>query len=311
MPSGKPAADSSSPPTLRVISVVEFLTVRDRPQSSAQIADQLHLSRSTVGAILAALDEKGWVIRLPDLTYQLGPALIAISERARPTLPHPEHVGAELDRLAQRLDCAAGLSTVHRGQLIVVAVTMDRGRIPAGIASGTRLPLVPPAGASIIAHSDAVVQQAWLARVKPGDVAQFRRLLSVIQDTGVGVWGAGATDIENVDVIADVVSFLSDKPASAQLRNRVVQLLSSLNGNPYEPAQLGVDRELPVSVLTAPVFDVEGVARWELQIGPFQPAVTRADRQRYIRELTSTARRLTRNVDKPENAPTSFNMEFN
>lgn len=83
------------------------------------------------------------------------------------------------------------------------------------------------------------------------------------------------------------------------------------NGHPYEPAQLGVDRELPVSVLAAPVFDVEGPARWELQIGPFQSAVTRADRQRYIRELTSTARRLTRNVDKPENARTSFNMEFN
>lgn len=57
-------------------------SMRNLPQSSAQIAVQLHLSRSTVGPILAALDEKGWVIRLPDLTYQLGAALIAISERA-------------------------------------------------------------------------------------------------------------------------------------------------------------------------------------------------------------------------------------
>lgn len=299
MPPGNPRAGSSSPPTMRVISVVEFLTVRDRPQTSAQIADGLHLSRSTVGAILTALDEQGWVSRLTDRTYQLGPALIAISERARPTLPHPEIVGAELDMLAHRVDCAAGLSTMHRDQLIVVAVTAHRGRIPAGIASGTRLPLVPPAGASIIAHADTATQQAWLARSKPTDHAHFRRLLGSIRQTGVGVWGVDATDIKTVDVIGDVVSFLSEQPASEKLRHRVVRLLSSLNGEAYEPVELAVDDELPVSVLTAPVLDKAGTARWELQIGPFEPAVSRPARQRYIRELTSTASRLAKRVDNP------------
>ncbi len=272
--------------------MVELLTLRDRPQSSAEIADALGLSRSTVGAILAALDEQGWVTRLPDLSYRLGPGLIAISERARPALPRPEAVDAELDRLAQRVGCAVGLSTVHRGQLIVVAVTAHRGRIPAGITSGTRLPLAPPAGASIIAHSDAAARDAWLARAKPAAVPRLRALLKTIRRTGVGVWGAGAADIETVDVIADVVSFLSDDPAGAVLRNRVVRLLGSLNGQAYEPAQLGVDDELPVSVLTAPVFNEERQALWELQIGPFESAVGPAARQRYIDELTAAAGRL-------------------
>lgn len=293
MPAGKPRGGSSSPPTLRVVSVVEFLTVRDRPQSAAEIADGLDLSRSTVGSILAALDEQGWVARLPDLTYQLGPALIAISERARPALPRPGVVDAELDRLAGNVACAVGLSTVHRGQLIVTAVTMHRGRIPAGIASGTRLPLAPPAGAAIIAHADASIRDGWLSRAKQSEIAQYAVVLDTIRDKGFGVWGAGAADIETVDVIADVVSFLSDNPASADLRDRVVHLLSSLNGAPYRPAELAEDKELAVSVLTAPVFDRNGMARWELQIGPFRPAVPLAERRRYIHELTSAARQLS------------------
>ncbi|HTY33629.1 helix-turn-helix domain-containing protein [Mycobacterium sp.] len=291
MQTGKPRAGSPSPPTLRVISVVEFLTLRERPQSSAQIADGLGLSRSTVGAILAALDDQGWVTRLPDLTYRLGPGLIAISERARPALPRPNVVDAELERLADSVGCAVGLSTVHRRQLIIVAVTALRGHVPAGISSGTRLPLAPPAGASIIAHADKTAQRDWLGRGKPKEIKRLRRTLEVIRETGIGVWGAGAA-VETVDVIADVVSFLSEDPSSAQLRNRVVALLGSLNGTAYEPEQLAIDDELPVSVLTAPVFDSDGTARWELQIGPFRPAVSRPQRQRYIDELRHTADRL-------------------
>lgn len=293
MPSGKSRGGPTSPPTLRVVAVVEFLTVRDQPQPAAAIADGLGLSRSTVGAILAALDQQGWVTRLPDLTYELGPALIAISERARPTLPRPDVLDSELHRLAEEVGCAVGLSTIHRGQLIVVAVTNHRGRIPAGIASGTRLPLTPPAGAAMIAHAEATVQDSWLAQVKTDDGPRYRRALQSIRDRGVGVWGVGAADIDTVDVIADVVGFLSDNPAGADLRDRVVMVLNSLNGAPYEPDDLTVGDSLPVSVLTAPIFDRHGAARWELQIGPFEPAVGPQARQRYIDELTSTARRLT------------------
>ncbi|WP_281426166.1 helix-turn-helix domain-containing protein [Mycobacterium spongiae] len=274
--------------------MVEFLTVRERPQSSAEIADGLGLSRSTVGAILAALDEQGWVVRLPDRTYRLGPGLIAIGERARPMLPHPDVVHDELDGLARRVGCAVGLSTVHGDQLIVVALAARGGRVPAGFASGTRLPLEPPGGASIIAFADEAEQDAWLARSKPDDAPRFRRVLEVIRQTGVGVWGASAADIETVDVIADVVSFLSAHPASAQLRDRLLSRLSSLAGNAYEPAQLSLDDELPVSVITTPVFGAAGRAQWELQVGPFKSAVSREERKRIIDELLASAARLAR-----------------
>lgn len=292
MPEGKRPAASASPPTQRAIAVVEFLTVTERPQSAAEIADGLDLSRSTVGAILAALDQQGWVIRSPDLTYRLGPALIAISERARPALPRADLVNDELDRLAQRVGCAVGLSTVHRDQMIVVAVAMRTGHIPAGISAGTRVPLAPPAGAAIIAHSDADTQNEWLARGRSQDRDRLAQLLTTIRRSGIGVWGAGAA-IDTVDVIADVVSFLSDNPASAGLRDRVVRLLSSVNGLPYTASQLAVDDDLPVSVLTTPVFDATGSATWELQIGPFRERVSPAERQGYIHELTATAARLT------------------
>lgn len=89
-----------------------------------------------------------------------------------------------------------------------------------------------------------------------------------------------------------------------------MRLPSSLNGKAHEPAQLGVGKDLHVSVLTAPVSEAGGAARRGLQIGPFEPAVSRTTRQRYIRELTSTASRLRKRVEMTDCVGSSLNMEF-
>ncbi len=50
---------TASPPTDRVVAVIELLAGRDEACTIAEVADALGLSRSTVGAVLGSLDAHG------------------------------------------------------------------------------------------------------------------------------------------------------------------------------------------------------------------------------------------------------------
>lgn len=283
---------SGSPPTDRVVAVVELLAGREVPCTIAEIADALHLSRSTVGAVLGALDAHGWVQRGADLRYRLGSRLSGVAEAARAALGAPPGLDDALARLAAQVDCGAALGGVSATELTFVAVDAGRGRLPAGIAAGARLPLRAPAGAAVIAFADEARQRRWLGTLPREAQAETAAVLERIRTTGVGVWGIGAADPGTLDVLADVVALLAEDPSQHTLRARVLALLAGISGRPYGARDLDSNDALPISYLVAPVFDSDGRAVWELQIGPLRSAVTPEDRARYIEQLTRTAREL-------------------
>ncbi|MFI6867216.1 helix-turn-helix domain-containing protein [Nocardia sp. NPDC050406] len=292
MPTGKTGAVESSPPTRRVISVVELLTAHHSSMTAAEIADTLDLNRSTVGAILAALGDSGWVRRLPDLSYELGPALAAIGHRATAAQRDWEWLHAELERLAARVGCGAALTAITGEELEFLAVTRDRGLVPGGIEAGIRFPLLAPAGAAIIAHAGAARQRDWLETAVPERRADYAAVLETLRTEGYSAWRLAPDSIPTLRVLADVVDHLAEHPTSKDLRGRVLALLATVGGAPYDPATMNGADALPLSYLSAPVFDAEGHAAMELQIGPLRSAVTRAERLRYIEELTAAAGRL-------------------
>jgi len=282
----------TSPPTDRVVSVVELLAARGAPCTIAQVADTLQLSRSTVAAILAALDVHGWVRRDPSLSYRLGPGLIGpgvAAGRAMGTLPGLDDA---LARLSAQVDCGAALGVVTAGDLTFLAVEPGRGRLPAGIAVGRTLPLRAPAGAAVIAFADQARQRAWLGTAAPELRPELAEVLHCIRSAGVGAWGIGAADPGMLDVLTDVVEHLTEDPTRLTLRERVRGLLAGISGRPYSASDLGGDKALPLSYLVAPVFDAAGRAAWELQIGPLRSSVPREARAHYVEQLTRTAREL-------------------
>lgn len=283
---------AASPPTDRVVSVIELLAGRERSCSIAEVADTLGLSRSTVAAILTALDGRGWVRREADLTYRLGPGLIAVGEAARGILGVPAGLDDALAGLAAAVDCGVALSAVGASDLTFLSVDAGRGRLPAGITAGTVLPLRAPAGAAVIAFADPARQRAWLDSAPPEQRPALAGVLTCVRSTGVGVWGIGAADPGMLDVLAEVVEHLAEDPTRRTLRARVLDILAGISGSPYGAEDLGREDSLPLSYLVAPVFDADGRAAWELQIGPLKSAVSRADRADYIEHLTRTAREL-------------------
>lgn len=289
---GKGGTGRQSPPTDRVVAVVELLAALETPAAAADLADSLGLSRSTVGAILGSLQAHGWVSRLPDLRYTVGPGLIGAVDTARGGLAGPTDVMGHLDALAARVGCGAALSLVDAGQLVFLAVTRGLGHIPAGVEVGLRLPLQAPGGAAVVAFSDSVVQRDWLDTAPEDQRDRLRRGLEQIAAHGVAAWGADVADLRRIDVLGRVVAHLSANASNQQLRADVQALMSEIGGRLHDVAALEGEGELPISYLAAPVFDRDGKALWELQIGPLRPSVTRAERRHYIDELTTAARAL-------------------
>lgn len=282
-----------SPPTDRVIAVVETLARERRPLSVADIVARLGLNRSTTTAILASLEHAGWVQRGHDRTYRLGLGLLGIIEAVREVVPIVGPASLEVDGLAQRTGCGTSLALIGTDHLIFAHVARGNATVPAGIGIGVRLPVRAPTGASVVAFREPAQQQEWLATGNQAERSSMENLLVQIHQTGVAVFGPGRADPEVLEVLDEAVQLLAENPGRNSLQHRVFKLLSQVGGRAYTASELATDQSLPISYITTPVRNVSGIPEYELQIGPLRDAVSRDERQAYIRELATTANRLS------------------
>lgn len=281
-----------SPPTDRVVAVVGLLAAQSQPSSIASIASRLELNRATVTSILLALERAGWAARNDDRKYTLGPGLIGIADTVRRLWPLSTESAHVIEELAERAGCGAGLALVGPTELSFLTLVRGRGRIPAGVGVGVRLPLIAPVGATVIAHRDVRARQAWLGSAHGVGRDVLDDVLDQVRQNGVVVFGLGGPGLEALDVLAEVVDLLAEHPRRVALRQRVFELLTGVNGNPYTAEQLATTQPLSVSYLAAPVFD-KGEPTYELQLGPLRRDVSAAERDRYIREIRATAQQLS------------------
>lgn len=283
---------TGSPPTDRVVAILELLAGQPEPSSVASIASRLELNRSTATAILLALEHAGWVARQPDRRYGLGPGLLGVAEAVRASLPVSTRFTAVLDELVDQTGCGASLAVVGATDMTFLSVARGQSRVPAGVGAGLRLPLVAPAGAAAIAYRDTGTQQAWLASAPADQRPAFADVLTQLRDNGVAAFSLGAADTKMLDVLGEVVEMLAEHPRRGALRQRALELLIGLGGSPYTAAQFASPAALPVSYLIAPVFDDDGCTVYELQLGPLQPAVSAAQRRSYADALRTAASKL-------------------
>ncbi|TAM64845.1 helix-turn-helix domain-containing protein [Mycobacterium sp.] len=285
---------AGSPPTDRVVAIVELLAGQSEPSSVASIASRLELNRSTVTSILLALERAGWAARQPDRRYTLGPGLFGVAEAVRNSLPLPERFTDALAQLAQRAGCGATLALVGATEMTFLGVVGGQGLIPPGVGVGVRLPLIAPVGAAVIAHRDTQARTAWLASTPAARRPVYQDVLTQVRRNGVAVFGLGDSDPEVLNVLGEIAELLAEHPQRSALRQRVFELLIGLGANPYTAQQLTTTKPLSVSYLIAPVFNADGRAVYELQLGPLRSSVTAAERKRFVGELRATATELSR-----------------
>lgn len=272
-----------SPPTRRVVALLEALSSTPEPQSASALADQLTLSRATVSAILAELEEAQWVTRAKDLRYRLGPNL---PRRAR--VDPDIHVLDVLDRLVSTVGCGASVSRVTGESLTVIAKRHAADRPLHGFDVGTTMPSHYPVGASVMPWRARADRDRWLR----GHERAGGALLRQVRARGYAMFRPREADDDLMEVLVDLLGAVTPRHVSPTLRRQTLGQLGRLTSGTFQDAELDSASPLAISYISAPIFR-DGSADHEIQLGVLRTNVSEDERRTYIDHVTAAARALS------------------
>ena len=253
---------AASPPTSRVVHIVELLAGADQPALTlAEIVRQTSLSRATAHAIVAELTEHGWLSRDPATgKYGIGPGFRTLARSA-----------ADADHLDRWAAAAAhdlcGRFTIPyfvARRSSTDAVTLAAHAFPPHLAAdsqphpwlrnGSRIRIRPPICREFVAWDPAEARDAWIAQAAEPTRTRLRMILDVIAERGYSI--ERMTD----DHAAIIDALNSLDTMSENLRSRVGDLLTELSVIVYLPDELdaGAGEGVPVVTIGAPIFDHTG-----------------------------------------------------
>ncbi|MBV0919026.1 helix-turn-helix domain-containing protein [Mycobacteroides chelonae] len=276
-----------SPPTARVIRIVEMLAAATQPKSLSEIAASTGIPRATATAVVNELEAAGWLTRDGELRYRVGSALPRAVEATM-----PREVQDVLTRIAGAAQAGATISRISPKTLTIVAKAQAGRRAVTGFAVGQTIPLAFPAGSAVMPWRSSDERAQWLGTARGLSARSGQRLLRQVSDCGYVIYRPDHDDTGMVDLLSDLLGSVGSEVMEAALRERLLRQLSRLTSRLYSRDELVSDDVLPISYLAAPIF-VGADAAYELQLGPLLPSATRAEREILIATLTRGARELS------------------
>jgi DNA-binding IclR family transcriptional regulator len=296
-------ADRASPPTERVVTVLDFLA--DHPHDRfglSELARRLHLSKPTCLGILTTLTEARYLVRdAEDKTYRLGPKLISLGHTAQESMRVNPAARDELLRLSATYDTTAALSAVIDDRITLLELVSPPGANvgdPSGRSGATRglprvgqsYPFAPPVGLMFVLWDDEALR-TWLAKEPTiplrTDTERLDRVIAECRTTGYLVERLTPGGRRLYALMAGMSSALPQ-----ELRALLGELISDVGERVYLSSEGTARQRQDVSVISAPVFDHHRRQAMvvSLQIGR---ALTDAEIAKRARGLLVTSRALT------------------
>lgn len=246
---------AASPPTSRVVSIVELLAGADQPSLTlAEIVRQTGLSRATAHAIVGELVEHGWLIRDPVAgTFGVGPGFVALARTAGSADLLNRWASSAAHQLSDRFGIACFVARRTSTDMITVAAHAVPAHLSDGSETspwfrhGSRIRLRPPICREFIAWEPAEARSEWIAQAPEPTRTRLRMVLDVIAERGYSI--ERMTD----DHVAMVEALSSLDTMSESLRARVGDLLTELSVIDYLPDEL--DGEIAAVTVGAPIVD--------------------------------------------------------
>ena len=158
------SAGRASPPTERVVRILDFLAGRPEERFGlSDLARRLGLSKPTCLGIVTSLTDAGYLVRDPgDKTYRLGPSLITLGHKAQESMRVSPAAREELRRLSARFGVTAALSGVIDDRITLLDLVAPAGARP-GVEVGQSYPFAPPVGLMFVLWDDEA-ERDWLAK---------------------------------------------------------------------------------------------------------------------------------------------------
>jgi DNA-binding IclR family transcriptional regulator len=278
----------TSPPTERVVATMALLAERpDAALSLAELTRRLGVNKSTGHAILTSLAAAGWVLRDPTRkTYRLGPAMAALGRQAAASFPALDFARPVLVELSLELAVACAAIGVGDAAVTVLDQVVDPRATGTAFRVGASFPLRPPLGAAVVAWAPDAVRDDWLEHVPPDTRPHYADALAAIRERGFAVEIAAPT--VQLRELADLLA--SDASASAALDRLADELATH---EEFLVVDLDPDRDYPVNVVNAPVFDDTGHVTLVVSLTGFARPLRGAEVRAMGDALRSATARLT------------------
>lgn len=255
-----------SPPTRRVVAVVELLVDRnENPLTLAEICRELRISRSTGHAILHTLRECAWVLRDPlSGRYSPGPALPAPPSTATPLSPP---LRTSLHELSADLGMAACISEVRDGSITVLDSTAP-GTQPAPVRAGVRLPFVAPFGREFVAWADDAARERWLNAAGAVNDVYRTRMPKVLDEIRLRGYGIERLTDPLLRVYTALLA-LDDGDVPDPVSVRLAGAVADLTIVDFLPDELPEVDAHPLATISAPLFDESGAVVMTVSAQPY------------------------------------------
>jgi DNA-binding IclR family transcriptional regulator len=279
-----------------VVAVVDFLSARPGERFTVtEIARGVGINRSTCLAILRALVDTDWVDVDRHGGYELGAALIAVGESARSGLSIIDEALVEMAPLADQLDLEA-MGAIPAGDRLVVAVTSGGDELHRIMRVGQGLPIAPPFGMVVVAFSSDDAVEAWLDRaptpLTEAERDHYRSAVAAVRTRGY----SATLDIETRRRLGETLGELARHPASVEARARRDALVDALAHDRYVISELPREPVLPISQVSAPVFDSSGRVTLVLGVQGFPHQVAVEQFAEIAALIVGAAARITQRI---------------
>ena len=138
----------------------------DGPIGVTEVADRADLPKSTAARMLASLAHEGVVEQVPgDTRYRLGPRLVTLAARIRPSRSLATLARPSLEALAATVGEAAGLSVPEGAMVHYIEQVGSPNPVSVRDWTGSRIPLhAVSSGQVILAYARPTFVQRYLGR---------------------------------------------------------------------------------------------------------------------------------------------------
>jgi len=247
-------AARSSPPTERVVTILDFLAHHpDQRFGLSELARRTGLSKPTCLGIATTLTAAGYLMRDdPDKTYRLGPGLISLGRAAQQSLRVGPGAREQLLRLSEDFAASAALSAVVDDRITVLELVAAPDA-HLGVQAGQSYPFAPPVGLMFVLWDDAALRD-WLARQPTVPLrAESERLRRVVDECRANGYLVERLTPGGQRLYGLMAGLPSDLPD--ELRALLGELVSDIGERVYLRGEAGGRGRHDISVISAPIFD--------------------------------------------------------
>lgn len=261
----------SSPPTRRVVEIVEFLTERHgEAVRLSDIVKTLGLNQATAYTIMKELVDTGWVTRnAVTKTFSIGGRFISLATKIdqAPSVTNAAKAAAEV--LAAETGYAASVSERSQNELVITGFTAGSaghdGRWHPAV--GDRVPFAAPFGPVYAAWEPHAERAAWMVRSGVSGrtfQASLERFLEDTQSRGFAVERMSPEMVSAVPVMTK----LQSEALSESMRDHLDQVLLEMTGIPELLSESGGQRAY-VGAISTPICNELGRVTHSISLHPF------------------------------------------